>query len=439
MSKPPRIAIIGAGPAGLTLARLLHVADAAVEVTVFEKDTSPTARHFVGGTLDLHEDTGLAAVRKAGLWEQFRRFARYDGQALVLADKYATKVFNEGAGEPPADDDDEDSLKKARRFGGARPEIDRERLKEILLDSVPTGCVRWGWKLTAISPSRVLDFDGKESEGPFELVVGADGAWSRVRHMLTDARPAYSGIVGFEMKIPHPNEEFPAISKMIGRGNYFACSDCKSLTGQRMGDESIKIGCFLRDEKTYPQTLMEQYDTEGVQRKILDRFDDWAPCLRDWIRCSDPESIQSWSLYELPVGHEWEHKKGFTLLGDAAHLMTPFAGEGVNAAMKDALELSEAITQSLRNNGEMDAAVERYEDDMFPRAATVQAETMTNKTYMFQEDAPLGLMMKMLQVVAETEPSTMTKILSLLPVRVAIYCCLWLWLGAGRLRYRWWS
>src|SRR5277367_3074309 len=365
MSQPPRIAIIGAGPAGLTLARLLHVSDVALSVTIFEKDSSPTARQQVGGTLDLHGDTGLAALQAAGLLGEFEKYARYDGEALVIADKNATRVIGKGGGT------------KEKTNDMSRPEIDRERLKEILLASVPKELVRWGWKLRSVSEDGTLEFDGQERQGPFDLIVGADGAWSKVRPMLTDVRPAYSGISGFELRFSNPNQDYPKLSAMVGRGSYFAISDCKALMAQRLGNESIKLGCWMVEDASYPQDVISQHGVDGAKAEILRRYSDWAPDLLDLVRCSDPGYNIPWALYELPVGHTWEHKKGLSLIGDAAALMTPFAGEGVNKAMKDALELSAAICKSQKPNGDdLDAEVSNYEKHMFPRVAKVQAITL---------------------------------------------------------------
>jgi 2-polyprenyl-6-methoxyphenol hydroxylase-like FAD-dependent oxidoreductase len=94
MFSTPKIAIIGAGPAGLTLARLLHVSNANVSVTLYERDASPSSRPDQGGTLDLHTDTGPAALRKCNLWDSFLKYARYDGQELVIADKNATEYVH---------------------------------------------------------------------------------------------------------------------------------------------------------------------------------------------------------------------------------------------------------------------------------------------------------------------------------------------------------
>ena len=440
---PPKpaiaIAIIGAGPAGLTLARLLHTSQEStngkISVTVFEKDASATARVQVGGTLDLHDDTGLAALRAAGLMAEFEQWARYDGEALVIADKNATGVVRMGGST------------KEGQGAWSRPEIDRERLRELLLASVE-GAVKWGWKLTAISPEDgMLEFEGRERrrEGPFDLVVGADGAWSKVRGVLTAVRPSYSGISGFEIKLSRPNEQFPAVSALVGRGSYFAFSDRKGITAQRMGNESIKVGCWLAEDEGYAQDVLAQHGVEGTRAEILRRYADWAPELRDVVRSGDEDYVVPWTLYELPVGHTWTHKKGFTLIGDAAALMTPFAGEGVNKAMKDALELSAAICRSREagcgadEGDDLDSEAAKYEKAMFPRVAKVQAETFMNKTAMFQDDAPLGFLMAMMgRVTEEVRPVLLGSLLrvALWPVAFSYF---WLRITIGRLVRQLWT
>ena len=213
MGLSPKIAIIGAGPAGLTLARLLHVSEAQVDLTVYELDASPTSRHDLGGTLDLHTDTGLAALRKCGLWDSFQRYARYEGEKMIIADKNATELVH---------------MRGERKAVFAdRPEIDRHQLKEILLESVPEAYVRWGRHLREVTEDGELRFDGREEmEGPFDLIVGADGAWSKVRGRLHGLKPVYSGVSGYEMDILEPQRTCPHTDKLVGRGMYFGSSDC---------------------------------------------------------------------------------------------------------------------------------------------------------------------------------------------------------------------
>lgn len=415
MASSPKIAIIGAGPAGLTLARLLHVSEVKVDLTLYERDKSPTSRPDQGGTLDLHTNTGLAALRKCGLWDSFSKYARYDGEEFIIADKNATELIHKRGG------------KKAGPF--ERPEIDRQRLKEILLESVPEECVRWGRHLREVTEDGMLRFDGREEmEGPFDLIVGADGAWSKVRRRLNGLEPTYSGVSGYEMEIIEPAKTCPHVDKMVGRGSYFGSSDRKCLNAQRMGDGSIKARSWYLCPEGEAKETLDKYGKKGTLEKILERYVDWAPEMTEFLRQGDLNGLKLWTLYELPVGYKWEHKKGFTLIGDAASLATPFSGEGVNKAMKDCLELAELIekSQDPNDNLTLDQAVLRYEQLMFPRAEKFQATTMNNKQNVFGPDAPIAFMTGMLKTVTSDSPSILVKMLGTAPVVAAFYSYFWI-------------
>ncbi|KAI9812574.1 MAG: hypothetical protein M1827_004563 [Pycnora praestabilis] len=420
MALRPQIAIIGAGPAGLTLARLLHVSEAKVDLTLYELDASPNSRPDQGGTLDLHTDTGLAALRKCGLWDSFLKYARYDGEETIVADKNATELVHVRGG------------KRAGPFD--RPEVDRERLKEILLESVPEECMKWGQHLREVTEDGMLRFDGREEmEGPFDLIVGADGAWSKVRGRLNGLKPAYAGVSGYEMEIMEPARTCPRVDKMVGRGSYFGFSDRKFLSAQRMGNNGIKVMSWQLCPEGEAKETLDKYGKKGTLEKILERYADWAPEMTEFLRQGDLGGLKHWTLYELPVGCSWEHKKGFTLIGDAASLMTPFAGEGVNKAMKDSLELAELIEKSQDPNSDLtlDQAVLLYEQLMFPRAEKIQIMTMNNKQNMFGPDTPIGFMTAMLKIVASDSSSISMKMLGTAPVVAAVYGYLWIRMQVG--------
>lgn len=379
---PLNVAIVGGGPSGLTLANLLSTSPKTINVTVFERDASPTYRKTKGGTLDLHADTGLAALDAAGLRAAFNARARADFTSSVfsIADRHGNLVFRHS--------DDAET-------GNLRPEIDREDLRDLLLDALPEGTVRWSAHVSSVTSDGALVFGTSGAQEPttgkYDLVVGAEGAWSKVRAYVTDSRPVFSGIGGFELHIVDPNSQYPEISKRVGNGLYFTIGSGLALTGQRIGNGNIMIYAFKRGETPNDsQDLIDQCegDLVRVQGELKRCYENagWSAELLQWITAADPKTIRAWPLYDyvLPDGHVFAHKPGWTVIGDAAHVMTPFAGEGVNAAMRDALELANRVREAAKLDGEeraeaLDRAVREYEGEMFERAREVMSQTMRNK------------------------------------------------------------
>jgi 2-polyprenyl-6-methoxyphenol hydroxylase-like FAD-dependent oxidoreductase len=407
---PPSIAIVGAGPAGLTLARLLLLSPHPINFTIFEHDASPHSRAFQGGCLDLHPAGGLKALKAMELEEQAAPLLRYEGEELVIADLNGCELVH---------------MTEAAGTGerASAPEVDREKLKELILGAVGQERVKWGKHLVRVDEEkRQLEFRDGSVEGPFDLVVGADGAWSKVRNVLTDVKPVYSGVGGFEARIERPDEQYPEISKLIGKGSYFAYSGGRSCNVQRQDDKSYKIGLWVKREEAFIDELSpgDAIDQEVLKLRMLAEYKDWAPELRHVIKTAT--LTRKWKLWELPVGTTWDHRKGFTLLGDAAHLATPFAGLGVNAAMSDCMDLADQINDALANGSSLDGAVEKYEKLMFPRALKVQQDTMRNKIGGFADDGPIGLISKYIGVFAEESGYPLDKgLLSYVPVTRSVY------------------
>src|SRR5271154_3433923 len=128
----PKIAVVGAGPGGLTLARILY--QKGMDAIVFEREAKPTSRPQ-GGSLDMHEDSGQLALAYAGLMDAFKSIARYQDQEFRVYDKHGVLRAIET-----------DTAK------GNRPEIDRGQLRQLLLDSVPASAVRWNHGLSSVEP-----------------------------------------------------------------------------------------------------------------------------------------------------------------------------------------------------------------------------------------------------------------------------------------------
>jgi 2-polyprenyl-6-methoxyphenol hydroxylase-like FAD-dependent oxidoreductase len=346
MHTNPRIAIVGAGLGGLTLARILHLSG--IHATVFEREEGPLARPQ-GGTLDLHEDSGQLAAQRAGLDSEFQRIARYDDQGSRLLDKTGRVLFEE----PDAS-------------AGNRPEVDRTALRDMLLASLPAGCVQWG---RALSDMRLqeggrwnLSFTGGSEAGPFDLVVGADGAWSRVRPLLSPYKPQYSGLTFIEFGIDDVDRSHPAIAQLVGRGKLDVQGDGKAIIVQRNGNAHIRGYAIFRVPADWAAKRFDFSSPAAVRSALLAEFAGYADAVTDLFRVSNDQFVPR-LIHALPVGHCWAPRRGLTLLGDAAHVMSPFGGEGVNAAMRDAAELAALLA------GQEDwaAAVATYEMEMFER------------------------------------------------------------------------
>jgi 2-polyprenyl-6-methoxyphenol hydroxylase-like FAD-dependent oxidoreductase len=360
-----RIAIIGAGPAGCTLGRLLHTAN--IRFTIFEGESSPNTRSQ-GGTLDLREYAGLAAIKEALLYDEFLKYARYDGEALAITDKHLKKYFVVAGSDS--------------RLSGARPEIDRRQLRSLLLGFLPEGSVKWGKRLRSVSEDRTLHFDDGDESG-FDLIVGADGTWSKVRALLSDQLPAYSGICGTQFKISDAETRYPDLHKLVNRGSVFSWGDGHSISAQQIGDGSIMVSEWGgRDESWAKENNAAKLDPAVVKEMLARQYQDWAPDLQRLIAVSDDNDIVTRSLHMLPEDFRWQNKPGVTLIGDAAHVMVPFAGEGANISMADAMELARYIKKS-ENKEELMANVVKFEEEMFVRAKASQIVSSANMKDMF--------------------------------------------------------
>jgi 2-polyprenyl-6-methoxyphenol hydroxylase-like FAD-dependent oxidoreductase len=349
-----RVAIIGAGPVGLMLARLL-LNHPNIEIVVFESEKSKDTRQQ-GGSLDLHPDTGLVALKAGGLYDEFLQHARFDGEAFKLCDKNLTQFVNVGG-------------TKAGSSRG-RPEIDRASLREILLNSIPNRIIRWGYRLRTVDEKHNLIFD-QGTESGFDLIVGADGAWSKVRRLVSDRTPDYAGLAGFSWTIPNAKHTAPQCYEFTNCGSMFAFSDGKSILSQYVGDGSINFYTLtLQPENWQKNSAYDLEDPEGIRKATLKEFSTWHPQLREYIlHGKDPAARP---LYMLPVGWKWKCRSGVTLIGDAAHVMTPYAGEGVNLGLQDALKLSQAIIKAASSSSiegpTLENEIKAFEDDMFVRA-----------------------------------------------------------------------
>ena len=362
------IAIIGAGLGGLTLARVLHVHG--IAATIYEAEVSANAR-AQGGMLDIHENNGQLALKAAELFDEFLAIIHAGGQATRVLDKDGNVLF----------EDSDDGT-------GGRPEVPRGDLRRILLDSLPAGTVRWGHKVTTVSPlgggQHVLTFaDG--STATTGLLVGADGAWSRVRPLLSEATPAYVGTSFIETYLFDSDTRHKASADAVGGGALFAPAPGKGIFAHREPNGVLHTYVQLNKPKDWIDSI-DFSDPVAAKARVAEEFDGWTPALTALITDGETDPVPR-AIHALPVEHRWAREPGVTLLGDAAHLMIP-SGEGANLAMFDGAELGKAIAA---NPGDVEAALIAYEKDLFPRSASEAAEAKEVLKVCIGANAPRSL------------------------------------------------
>ncbi len=347
----PHIAIVGAGLGGLLLARILHVHG--IVAVIYEADSSPMAR-TQGGQLDIHAHDGQVALAAAGLAQEFRAIIHPGGEATRVLDRHGAVL-----------------LDLPDNGSGGRPEVLRGDLRRILLESLPAGTVQWGKKLVGVVAlgrgRHELHFtDGSRTTA--DLLVGADGAWSKVRPLLSNATPRYVGTTFVETYLHDVDTRHPATAAAAGGGVLFALAPGQGFFAHREAGGVLHAYAALQRPLEWSAGIDFGNAAAAVAR-LASAFDGWAPALTALIVDSDTVPVPR-PLYALPTGHRWDRIPGVTLLGDAAHLAPP-AGEGANLALLDGAELGQAIAA---HPHDIETALAAYESKMFPRGAEAARE-----------------------------------------------------------------
>jgi 2-polyprenyl-6-methoxyphenol hydroxylase-like FAD-dependent oxidoreductase len=360
------IAIVGGGSGGLTLARLLQQSDA--QVSVYERDQSRSAR-VQGSALDLHEDSGLAALEAAGLIDAFWANHRPDLDRLRLTDAYGRILHDH-----------------PRRMSGTgkRPEIERGPLRDILLDSLRPGTVQWDCKLESAEMQGgqvLLRFAGGKT-ALADIAIGSDGANSRLRELVTSIRPEYVGVSLVEGLIPVGKQTIPELWELLGGSALIALGGERTIGMGTKPDGSVLIYAGLKThDNTARQSLEEASRPDQRVAWFHVNFQGWSELWEPLFREAVPMVWRP--LLVCPANQHWEPKPNVTLIGDAAHVMPPYAGEGVNMAMLDALALSRLLLSEESSS----AAIETYEAEMFGRMRHMTADTMVNTEMFYAPDA----------------------------------------------------
>jgi 2-polyprenyl-6-methoxyphenol hydroxylase-like FAD-dependent oxidoreductase len=363
MTRP--VTIVGAGLGGLILARVLHVHG--IPATIYEAEPSADAR-TQGGQLDIHEHDGQLALKEAGLFDEFRAIIHEGGEALRVLDRHGAVL-----------------LDQPDNGTGGRPEVLRGDLRRILLHSLPDEMIHWGRKVTGVRPlgdgRHELTFSDR-SAVTTSVLVGADGAWSKIRPLLSDAKPKY---VARRSSKPTCTTQMSNTWRAVGNGTLFALAPGKGIFAHREAGSILHTYIALNRPAEWFAGI-DFADITAATARVAAEFDGWALELTALITDGETAPIPR-ILHTLPIGHRWDRVSGVTLLGDAAHLAPP-AGEGANLAMFDGAELGKAIAA---HSEDIEAALAAYEQAMFPRSEQAAADAHTALRLCLDDRAPFAL------------------------------------------------
>lgn len=360
-----QIAIVGGGPGGLTLARLLQLKGA--NVKVYERDFSKEAR-VQGAIVDLHFESGLKVIEAADLMDAFKANYMPGADQYRMIDKDANIII-----------DEHDQVSEAG-FGDRhfRPEIDRGALRNILIDALLPGTVVWDSQFVSmVQENNTWELRFKNGAAvTADIVIGAEGYNSKIRPYVTDIKALYSGATIIQGEIDNPEKECPEIYALVDKANLIAMDIGKTIAAQPRGDGGLTFyASSLYPENWVKTSGIDFNDSNEVYAYLVKYYEGWNPIFFILFKACD--RFVPRPLEYFPLDQNWDAKPNLTLIGDAAHLMPP-SGEGVNTAMLDALDLSECLTSGEFQN--IQAAIAAYEKRMLARAAILGQEALEGIT-----------------------------------------------------------
>jgi len=372
--KNKKIAIIGGGPGGLTLARLLQ--QKGVDVKVYERDLNRNVR-TQGATLDLHQNSGLKALTSANLLDTFKTKYRPGAEKGRVLDKAGNILF----------DEHEKNISGINfEDPDARPEIDRGDLRDMLVDSLTPDTIVWDSHFVSMEQvDKQWEITFKNGETALaDVVIGADGANSKIRPFVTEIQSSYAGITILQGNVEDAKTKAPSMHELLKCGKIYTHSEGKYLHVSAKGDGSIDFYISSKMDENWTKDNSSIFsDRTQLNKWFKTTFAEWNSLWFELFENVDLPMLMR-PQYCIPPDQTWEAQSNITMLGDAAHIMAP-SGEGVNLAMLDALELSECFTNEKLDD--LQTAIAAYETSMRQRAAEEATTSSEMIEWMHAENA----------------------------------------------------
>ncbi|WP_395066126.1 FAD-dependent oxidoreductase [Flavobacterium sp.] len=349
-----KVAIIGGGPVGLTTAILLQQKD--VDVTVYERDLNAQTR-ISGGTLDIDKNTGQLALRKAGLLEVFYKYARPTGERNIDIN---ANILEE---EMPTAENKFD-----------KPEIDRNDLRDMLLDNLNKDTVVWNSQIVSIKKKNnqytLLLQNGSETIADFIII--ANGGMSKLRKYVTEVVPHYTGTYLIQGEVLEPEKNCPSFKKLCGEENTIAVVDKKMFFCQVKAKGVLQYYLSFKTDENWIEKKNMDFSNKQMVLTFLDELMvNWHPTYKELFYATD--NFVALPMRKMPLDKPWDSQSDITLVGDTAHLMPPFGGVGVNMGLLDALHLATNLTEG--DFPDTLSAVKDYEQKMLVYAGNAQQQT----------------------------------------------------------------